>query len=61
MRPPLWITVEGHGRHLTVRLARCLNCGKVKIASDPCGFDHLAALLEYRRYTGGTRHQAGAG
>lgn len=47
MRPPLWLTVEGTGATVTVSLATCRNCGKVKIASNPCGFDHLAAIIEF--------------
>jgi hypothetical protein len=44
MRLPLWAASDD-GR--TVRLATCRNCGKVKLLSNPCGFDHLAAWLEW--------------
>lgn len=37
----------------TIRLARCRNCGKTKILSRPCGFDHLAAILEFNTARGG--------
>ncbi len=47
MQLPLWLRSDNDH---TVRLARCLNCGQVKIKSDPCGFDHLAALLEFLAY-----------
>jgi len=48
MRLPLWLRSDDQR---TIRLAECLNCGKVKIDSDPCGFDHLAALMEFADYT----------
>lgn len=44
MRLPLWLHSDD-GR--TVTLARCRNCGKTKATSDPCGFDHAAALMEF--------------
>lgn len=47
VRPPLWMHVEGTGSEVTVSLARCRNCGKVKATSDPCSFDHLAAVMEF--------------
>ena len=44
-RLPLWLhSVDDR----TVSLAVCPNCGKVKVNSNPCGFDHLAALIEFR-------------
>jgi hypothetical protein len=43
MRLPLWLSGEGH----TITLALCRNCGKTKVTSSPCGFDHLAAILEF--------------
>jgi hypothetical protein len=46
VRLPLYLACAD-GR--TVTLARCPNCGEVKIASEPCGFDHLAALLEWQQ------------
>lgn len=53
MRLPLWLTAtkprtSNDGMHavIDVSLARCRNCGQIKIASNPCGFDHLAAILE---------------
>lgn len=50
--PPLWLTVtpgprQGQTVTVNVSLAHCRNCGKTKLTSDPCGFDHLAAILEY--------------
>ncbi len=44
MRLPLYLSSNGR----TVRLASCRNCGKVKLLSRPCGFDHLAAFVAYR-------------
>lgn len=43
----LWFDVTLRGTTATVTPRRCPNCGKTKITSDPCGFDHLAALLEF--------------
>ena len=40
---------EGNTAQATLTLKVCLNCGKVKVASNPCGFDHLAAVDEFRR------------
>ena len=34
-------------RTAEVTLTRCRNCGEVKVASRPCGFDHLAAIMEF--------------
>jgi hypothetical protein len=34
-------------RTVEVTLTRCRNCGQVKVASRPCGFDHLAAVMEF--------------
>jgi len=50
----LWFETHPRGRSnlLTVTLRRCPNCGKVKILSRPCGFDHLAALIEFRSKIG---------
>jgi hypothetical protein len=45
MRLPLWAESKD-GR--TVDLATCKNCGQVKLLSNPCGFDHLAALIEFK-------------
>lgn len=47
----LWYEAKARGRGavVDVTLKRCLNCGEVKVLSNPCGFDHLAALLECRR------------
>lgn len=42
---PLWLTSTDKGSR--IELARCRNCGQVKATSDPCGFDHLAALMEF--------------
>lgn len=56
MNPPLWLDVEpkhtayDRDPQFTVSLARCRNCGEVKVSSDPCGFDHLAAVMEFRAY-----------
>ena len=47
MKLPLWLRSDDSE---TVTLARCRNCGHVKAASDPCGFDHLAALMEFRAW-----------
>jgi len=44
-RLPLWLHYVDDR---TVSLAVCPNCGKVKVNSNPCGFDHLAALVEFR-------------
>lgn len=51
VRPPLWLDVDmpRGSTTATVRLSACRNCGKVKVLSDPCGFDHLAALMEFQR------------
>jgi len=48
MRLPLWLHYVDDR---TVSLAVCPNCGKVKVNSDPCGFDHLAALIEFEWQT----------
>ena len=50
MRPPLWLSVSRAGAELTVSLAKCQNCGEVKVTSSPCGFDHVAALMEFGDY-----------
>lgn len=43
----LWYDVADHrDGTATLTLTRCRNCGQVKVLSDPCGFDHLAATLE---------------
>ena len=50
MRAPdkLYREVRMSGRStVEVTLTRCRNCGKVKVTSDPCSFDHLAAILEW--------------
>lgn len=47
MKPPLWLDVKGTGSKVTASLAKCRNCGKPKVTSDPCGLDHLAAILEF--------------
>lgn len=47
-RLPLYLTAANdQSGHVVLRLATCRNCGKVKLTSNPCGFDHLAALLEW--------------
>lgn len=46
----LWLSITGAGSTMEVTLAKCRNCGKVKIGSSPCGFDHLAALMEFNAY-----------
>ena len=44
----LWCEVRASkGTPATVILRRCPNCGEVKVLSNPCGFDHLAALREF--------------
>lgn len=43
----------------TVTLSRCRNCGQVKVLSDPCGFDHLAALMEFRAAAADPSHNNG--
>ena len=44
----LWYDVKSIDRsHATVTLSRCKNCGRVKVLSDPCSLDHLAAILEF--------------
>jgi len=50
MELPLWLTSQNKDR--TVTLATCRNCGKVKVLSRPCGFDHLAAILEFNAARG---------
>lgn len=50
MRPPLWLHVEGVGAEVAVSLAICRNCGKPKATSDPCGLDHLAAVVEFKQW-----------
>lgn len=45
--PPLWMTLKAKGNRVIFSLAKCRNCGQVKISSDPCGFDHLAAIGEF--------------
>ncbi len=53
MRPPLWLDVElWPGGEVHVAPARCRNCGRDKATSDPCGFDHLAAVMEFKAYLG---------
>lgn len=52
MKAPLWLDVKLDGSTMTVELARCRNCGKTKVSSNPCGFDHLAAVMEFREYLG---------
>lgn len=47
MREPLWLDIAGGGVTVRASLSTCRNCGKVKVASDPCGFDHAAALAEF--------------
>ena len=48
MRLPLWLeSTGGKGRTVTVRLATCRNCGKVKATTNPCSLDHLAAVMEF--------------
>ena len=53
MKPPLWLDVDPKPEFrdgeavFTVSFAVCRNCGRVKVLSDPCGFDHLAAILEF--------------
>ena len=52
MRAPLWLDIKG-GKDtatLTVSLARCRDCGQVKATSNPCSFDHLAALMQFGDY-----------
>ena len=46
----LWYEVSAtdKGRTAVVTLRRCPNCGEVKVLSKPCGFDHLAALMEFQ-------------
>lgn len=45
----LWYEVKPRGRTnvVDVTLRRCPNCGEVKVLSNPCGLDHLAALMEF--------------
>lgn len=44
----LWREVTMTDRRTAeVTLTRCRNCGQVKVASRPCGFDHLAAIMEF--------------
>lgn len=58
MKPPLWLDVQPKpefidGRAVfSVALSTCRNCGEVKVTSRPCGFDHLAALMEFNEYVG---------
>jgi len=49
-RLPLWIDTKTEGRVVTLSPSRCKNCGEIKVTSTPCGFDHLAALLEFNEY-----------
>lgn len=51
----LWWDAETVGRSATVKvtLRRCPNCGEIKVLSEPCGFDHLAALMEFGEDTVG--------
>lgn len=45
----LWYDVKSdRSATMTVSLKRCRNCGNVKIVSNPCSFDHLAAIMEWR-------------
>lgn len=46
----LWLDVSStkRGAQALVSLSKCRNCGKTKATSDPCGFDHLAAVMEFR-------------
>lgn len=46
----LWLDVSStkRGAEALVSLSKCRNCGKAKAMSDPCGFDHLAAVMEFR-------------
>jgi hypothetical protein len=57
VRPPLWLdlrveSTSGASVNVTASLARCRNCGNVKATSSPCGFDHLAAVMEFKRDAG---------
>lgn len=52
MRLPLWLNATlgkraGNSVEVDLSLAVCRNCGKPKAISDPCGFDHLAAVMEF--------------
>lgn len=64
MRPPLWLDMKTNGSTVTISPARCRNCGRVKVTSDPCSLDHLAAVIEFADYARGHttavdhRHQA---
>lgn len=51
MRPPLWL--EATERGTAIQLATCKNCGQLKIMAPACGFDHLAAQLEFQSWLGG--------
>lgn len=46
----LWYEAKSRGRSnvVDVTLRRCRNCGEVKVLSRPCGFDHLAAIMEWQ-------------
>lgn len=46
----LWYEAKPRGRSnlVDVTLRRCPNCGEVKVFSRPCGFDHLAAVMEFQ-------------
>lgn len=52
-----WVRQGGssHGGSalFNVSFKTCRNCGKVKIASSPCSFDHLAAILEFNAFCEG--------
>lgn len=50
MKLPLWLSSADRGAVVT--LAVCPNCGKEKATSKPCGFDHLAAILEFKKAVG---------
>lgn len=47
MELPLWLAADESGT--TISPSRCRNCGQVKAISNPCGFDHLAAVLEFKK------------
>lgn len=58
----LWYEAVPLGRtnRVDVRLRRCPNCGEVKVLSRPCGFDHLAALIELENHMLGDAATAAA-
>lgn len=50
----LWCDVtQADAARAEVTLSPCNNCGQIKVKSAPCGFDHLAAVMEFNDFLRG--------